>query len=312
MAASLSPRLYVILAKIETTQFTDPVPTGAANAILCKNLRFTPLRVSSEDRAIMRPYYGNSEQIPVSEEMSVTFDVEVAGSGTAGTAPKWAPLLRACGFAETLVAVTSAAYNPISAAFESVTLYGYRNGILYKGLGCRGTVVFNYAAKKLPEMSFTFTGKFSAVTDAAMPTTPDYTGFQSPKASIPTWTGTTTIGGFAALISAAQFDIGNQVVHGFWINQESLDILDRKPKGSLTVQATLIATHDYFTDVRNASLLAFTLTHGTVAGNRVKIDAPKMQLVDIAEGDFEGALAYTFGTTLNPNAGNDEFIVTCT
>src|SRR6266576_235483 len=113
MAASLSPRLYVILAKIETTQFTDPVPTGAANAILCKNLKFSPLKVTSEDRAIMRPYYGNSEQIPVSEEMSVTFDVEVAGSGTAGTAPKWAPLIRACGFAETLVAVTSAAYNPI-------------------------------------------------------------------------------------------------------------------------------------------------------------------------------------------------------
>lgn len=310
--ASLSPRLYVILAKIEVTQFTDPVPTGAANAILCKNLKVTPLKVTSEDRAIMRPYYGNSEQIPVSEEAVLTFDVELAGSGTAGTAPKWAPLIRACGFAETLVAVTSAAYNPISAAFESVTIYAYRNGILYKFSGCRGNVKITMAAKKIPEMNYTFTGKYVAVSDAAMPTTPDYSGFLTPKASIPTWTGALTVNAYAALVSAFDFDVGNLVQHGFWINQESLDIMDRKPKGSITMQSTLIATNDVYTLVRNATLMVFTLTHGTIAGNKVKLDAPKMQLVDVNEVEFEGQLANQLTTAFMPNAGNDEFIVTCT
>src|SRR5690348_13502456 len=136
----MSPRKYVVLAKIEVTQFTDPVPVASANAILCKNLTYTPLRVENEDRAIERPYYGNSEQIPVLEEAVVEFDVEMAGSGAAGTAPKWGPLIRACSFAETIVASTSVAYNPISSAQESITLYINRDGRRGKLLGAMGNM----------------------------------------------------------------------------------------------------------------------------------------------------------------------------
>src|SRR5690242_2663263 len=112
----MSPKKYVVLAKIEVTQFTDPIPTGSANAILVKNLKLTPLKVSNEDRNVYRPYYGNSEQIPVMEEVSVEFDVEIAGSGTAGDAPKYGPLLRACAMAEVVTVGTDVVYNPISSA----------------------------------------------------------------------------------------------------------------------------------------------------------------------------------------------------
>ena len=73
-----SPKKFLVLAKIETTQFTDATPTAATDAILAKNLKVTPLRVESQDRALLRPYFGNSEQIPVMQEAVIEFDVNVS------------------------------------------------------------------------------------------------------------------------------------------------------------------------------------------------------------------------------------------
>ena len=308
----MSPKKYVILAKIEGTQFTDSTPTASADAILCKNLRFSPLKVSSEDRNIMRPYYGNSEQIPVMEEVTVEFDVEIAASGDAGVAPAYGALLRACAFAETVVADTSVTYNPISSAFEYVTIYVNRDGRLGKLLGAAGTVTLNFAAKTLPFYHFTFTGKYTPVTDSALPASPDYSAFLTPRASIPAWTGTLTVDSYAAKVSAFSVDMANEVSHALWMNQETLSITDRKPKGQITVQSVLVATKDYFASIRNASLVAFTLTHGNEAGNIVTVAAPKMQFVDHAEATFENNMADQFNLTFSPDTGNDEITIAMT
>ncbi len=305
-----SPKKYLVLAKIETTQFTDAAPAAATNAILAKNLKVTPLRVESQDRNLIRSYFGNSEQIPVMQDAMIEFDVEMAGSGAAGTAPKWGPLVQACGFAEVLTPSVSAAYNPVSSAFKYVTIYCYRDGVLYKLLGAHGSLSIDMAAKQIPHLKFKFTGKYSAVTDAAIPASPDFSGFQLPKASIPTWTGTATFDSFAAKLAACSIDMATEVSHAMWMNAESIEPTDRKPKGSLTVEAVTVATKDYFSLISAASSHVFTLTHGTVAGNKVKIDAPKMQLADMQEGEFSGYLTYQFSTTLNPNVGNDEIVIT--
>lgn len=305
-----SPKKYAILAKIETTQFTDSTPTGAANSILCKNLKVTPLRVESEDRNLMRPYFGISEKLPVMVEGVIEFDVEIAGAGAAGTAPKYGPLLRACSFSETISAGVDVQYSPLSGSFEFVTIYAYRDGVLYKFLGAHGSVSVNFAAKKLPEYHFRFVGKYTAVTDAAIPGTTDYSAFQQPKASIPTWTGAFTLGAYAAKAASLSIDMNNDISHAVWMNSETLSPVGRAPGGKMEVEAVTIATKDYFTLVQNATLSALVLTHGTVAGNIVQIDAPKVQLVDLNEGEFSGALTYAFGITLNPNSGNDEIKIT--
>ena len=305
-----SPKKFLVLAKIETTQFTDATPTAATDAILAKNLKVTPLRVESQDRALLRPYFGNSEQIPVMQEAVIEFDVEMAGSGAAGTAPKWGPLMQACGFAEVITPSVSAAYNPVSSAFKYATIYCYRDGVLYKLLGAHGSLSIDMAAKQIPHLKFKFVGKYTAVTDVAIPGSPVFTGFQLPKASIPTWTGTATFDSYASKLAAVSIDMATEISHAVWMNYETLEPTDRKPKGSLTVEAVTVATKNYFTLIEAASSHVFTLTHGTVAGNKVKIDAPKMQLADMSETEFSGSLAYQFSTTLNPSSGNDEIVIT--
>lgn len=379
------PRKTVILAKIESVYQTDPVPTPAANAILCLNLKITPLRVESEDRDLYRGYLGNSEKIPVMEESVTEFDVEIAGSGAAATAPKYGTLLRACALSETITAadvtgtaqagaakaITLAAgasandnaylgmlvtltggtgsgqsrtiiayngttkvatvdrtwvtnpdgtslyavkanvqYRPISSAFEAITIYTYRDSVLYRMNGVRGTVSLDFNAKRRPVFKFRFIGIYTPVTDAAAPTTADFTGFQTPRPSIPTWTPAISVHGYAAKTVSLSLDTAGDVQHAVWMNAESIEYVDRKPAGKLTVEAVTIATKDYFAALRAVTLDAVALRHGTEAGNSVLVTAGKVQLADIEETEVNGQLGYTMGATYNPDKGNDEFTIT--
>lgn len=118
---SLLNRKRTILAKIQPTPGTDSVPTGAANAILVRNLDIQPLNATIVSRDLVRAYYGNSDQLAASVSVGCSFEVELAGSGTPGTvAPAWGPLLRGCGYSETALAAaqTGTAVTP----FTSTTL----------------------------------------------------------------------------------------------------------------------------------------------------------------------------------------------
>lgn len=116
----LLSRKRLILSKIETTYATDSSPAGT-DAILVRNLDITPIEADVVSRDLIRPYLGNYDQLLAQTRVSITFEVEMAGSGTAGTAPKFNSLLRACGLAETILAapVTGSA---VAGATGSITL----------------------------------------------------------------------------------------------------------------------------------------------------------------------------------------------
>ena len=135
--ASVLTRRRLILAKIESVYGTDPTPTGASNAILVRNLEIQPLVAETVNRDLVRPYMGQADQLLARERVEVSFEVELAGSGAAGTAPAYGPILKACGLSETLVTSTSATYAPVSSSFSSVTIYYHEDGIRHKLTGCR-------------------------------------------------------------------------------------------------------------------------------------------------------------------------------
>jgi len=106
----LLTRKRLILAETESQYGTDPSP-GAADAVLVRDLSITPLQSDVVSRDLIRPYLGASEQLLANTRVECTFSVEMAGSGTAGTAPRYGSVLKACGMAETAVtpAVTGTA-----------------------------------------------------------------------------------------------------------------------------------------------------------------------------------------------------------
>jgi hypothetical protein len=96
----LLSRKRLLLTKIESTYATDSSPAGT-DAVLVRNLEITPIEADTVSRDLIRPYLGHSQQILSQARVSITFEVELAGSGTSGTASRVDSLLRACGLAAT-------------------------------------------------------------------------------------------------------------------------------------------------------------------------------------------------------------------
>lgn len=306
----LLTRKRTLLAKIETTYGVDAAPTDAANAILVSNLTITPIESEYVDRDLIRTYLGASEQLPAAVHAQVEFDCEIAGSGAAGTAPAWGPLLRACGFSETVTATVKVEYKPVSGAFESITIYVNVDGVLHKLLGARGTVSLALNARERPLFRFRFLGLFVAVADAAAPT-PTYTPWQRPLPVNKTNTPTLSLHGLAtAVMSELAIDAGVTPVFTSLVGAERVDITDRQMTGSITLEAVSVATKDWWSAVRNATLGAFQLVHGTAAGNKVRLDAPAVQLTTPRYADLDGVAMLSMAMRLLPSAGNDELTIT--
>ena len=310
---ALLSRKKIVLAKIETTYGTDPVPTGAANAILVRNLNLTPQDSDFVDRNLIRPYLGRSPQIPAGIRAMLEFEVELAGSGTAGTAPGWGVLLRACGCSETVVASTSVTYAPISSSFESATIYFNVDGVFHKITGARGTFSLQMSVKQIPVMKFTLTGIYNAVTDSAAPS-PTYTIFQTPLPVTNINTTPFTLHGYSAVMSELTMDLSANIVHRTLVGgSEQVLFTDRQPQGSITVEATTVAAMDWWTRAKNSTTGALSVTHGTVAGNKVTLAAPNLQLTKPTYSDMDGVQMLQMGLNYIPgSSGNDEFSIACT
>lgn len=299
-------RKRVILAKQEVSYGTDPTPTGAANAILVRNLAINPLGGETVDRDLVRPFLGQSEQLPSVFEVSIEFEVECQGAGAAGTAPAWGVLLKSCGFAETVTASTDVAYTPISDTLPSATFYVNVDGVLHKITGARGTVEIAIDAKGIPVMRFRFLGLFNAPTDTAAPV-PTFTPWKTPLVANSTNTPTFSLHGVNPVLQSLSINVNNTLVHRSLIGADSVLITDRKVSGQAMIEATLIATKDWYTVSKSATLAALQLIHGTVAGSKFKIDAPNVQVVNPRYAESDGVAMLQFDINLIPgSSGNDE------
>lgn len=300
-------RKATLLAKIESVYGSDSVPTGVANAILVSDLNINPMDMKTEDRALIRPFIGNSEQLPVGVSVKADFTVEIAGSGSLGVAPAWGPLIRAVGFAEIVTPSTKVEYSPVSANFESVTLYFNLDGVLHKITGARGTVSLGLTRDKRPAFKFVFTGVFNAVTDATSPTL-TLTAWKTPLPVSKTNTPTFSLHGYAAVMHELTLDMANNVVYRELINGTAGALItDRKPAGSVVMEAVTVATKDWWTSIKNVTTGALQLIHGTTAGNKVQIDAPNVQLINPQYQDQDGIAMLQCGLVYAPGAsGNDE------
>lgn len=302
-------RKTALLAKIETIYGTDAVPTGAANALVIRNATLTPLDADMVDRALVRPYFGSSPKLAVAARVQLDFEVELAGSGAAGTVPAWGALLRGCAFSETISAGVSVAYAPVSAAIESLTIYTFIDGIKHGLTGARGTVDLDVTAKGIPVLKFKFTGLYVAPADVANPTLTT-TAWQTPLPVNNANTSGFSLHGYAGILQALTMSIANKVAYRNLVGEESVQITDRAPTGSCTITAVPIGTKDFFTLAKNATLGALAITHGTVAGNKVTIAAPQVQVVKPTYGDQDGIRMLQMGLELVPSAGNDEITIT--
>lgn len=304
-----SMKNMLLLAKAQPTIDVDPVPTAALNAMLVRSMGPTIIKAEFVKRNLLRGYKGNFASLAVGVHRMIECEVELAGSGAAGTAPKWAPLLMACDFSETLLAATSATYQPVANG-SLATLYGYVDDVMFKMTNCKGSVSFELNSKNIPVMKYRFLGEYSTITDATNPTGQVFTGFQKPltvgKANTPTFTAF----GYSPVVQNFSFDVANALSYRELIGAAGPYVADRMPTGSATVEMPLVSAANFGELVRLGSETALNVTHGTTAGNIVTVSLPKVQLTSepTISNDNEVAMV-GLQYSVNPNAGNDEIVL---
>ena len=310
-------RNSVILAKVEATYGVDSTPTGVANALLVSNLSPVKINANNVNRDLVRPYLGGSEQLFGSASLEISFDVELAGSGAAGTAPAYGPLLLACAFAETVTAATRVDYVPMSdmSTMKSATIYYYADGELHKLLGARGDVTIKMGVGERPIMSFKFVGIDGGKTAAALPAA-TLTAWKAPLVvSDPntadvllgcTYNAGALTGGTAYPSKGLEFAMGNAVAFTALIGGESVELTQRDVTGKVSMELTAAQAVTFFGSVKANTLQGIGMVHGTTAGYKVLLHAPNAQLIDMAQADNNGRIAYDFGVRAIPSAGNDD------
>lgn len=305
-----SMRKTLILAKIQPITGTDAVPTADLNAILCRSTNITPVTAEFADRNLIRPYFGNGGKVATTQYSQIEFEVELAGSGTAGTAPAFSPLLRAAGLAETITEAVDVQYQPVSDALELMTVYAYLDGILHKMVDCRASMSIDISSRAIPFLKFTVMGAYAPITDSANPTGVDYTMFTRPlgvnKANTPTW----ELHGYTGALQSFTMDFANQMSWTSRIGREGAEISDRTPTGNAILELPTIAGLNWPSLVISGAEDAFSITHGTVAGNIAQIDLPKVQITDPSYSDADGVAMLNLALQIQPDAGNDELVLT--
>lgn len=308
-------RNAAILAKIETTYGTDPVPTGAANAMLISNLSVNPLNANNVSRDLINTYFGGSEQLVGNAFLEASFDIEVAGSGAAGTAPAWGALLRACGFAEAITASTRVDYTPITNVLDSVTIYYHDDGVLHKLLGARGSFDLKMGVGERPVFSFKFQGLDGGISAVANPAL-TLTAFKTPlvvtdanTADINigcTYSAGALVGGSPYTSRGLEVSVGNAVAFTPLLGAETIDLTNRDMTGHIDLDLTAANEVTFMGTVKANTKQGIGIIHGTVAGYKVLVHAPSAQLINPSKQDVNGRRLLGYDMRLIPSAGNDE------
>ncbi len=308
----LLSRKRQLLLKKESSYATDPTPTGSANAVIVSDLNIEPVQSDEVSRDLIRGYLGNYETLLANTRVNVTFDVEIAGSGTAGTSPQYGAALESCGLAVTTVANTSNTYAPVSTSFSSCTIYCNIDGVRHKVTGCRGSFSLSVEVNQIPKISFSLTGIYNAPTDTSAPTC-TYQKQADPLLFKNGNTSAFSLFSYAGALQSWSFDMNNDTAYRELVGgTKEVIITDRKPSGSATVEAVALGTHNFFTDSTGASTGTNTWLHGTTAGNRVTVSCPTSDLGAPTYSDSDGVQMLTLPFVATPNNGNDELSIAYT
>ena len=306
-------RNRILLAREESVYGTDPTPNVGSHAIEAMNIKVN-YQGDLLPRDIVRSNISPVNPVLGKRWVEVTFDCELKGSGTRGTAGRIGDLLEACSMAETASAGSSVTYVPTSSSQKSVTIYVYNNdtgsSVLHKITGAVGTFSIKLTAGQYGVLSFSFKGIYNLPSDVATPANPTYESTTPPIVESCSF----TLNSSSALIAQEMsLDLGNEIVSRDDINSanaiKAFLVSNRNPKGSFNPEAMLVASYAFYADWVAASQRALSIVLGATSGNIITITAPKVTIDSIADGERDRVLVKDIPFTLGQNTGNDELSI---
>ena len=300
----LNARKKYVAVKIENTAGTAESLSDSDFALLAfdpqinQNTSFT-----SRTPAGMGP--GQLKGVPEERMGTASFQIEVKGSGTAGTLPKWAEqALIASGFKDDGTGVL----NPIIALADQkpATIGIYEDGLLKKLRGAMANATIEGEFGKRALISFEFSGIWVAPSDMGTEPAPTLPSESPLRVAAATF----NIASAAKKISNFSLDLGNDIQMRPSVADESglahAYLADRAPTISFDPEADLVANDDVFGDWIGGTEAALSINLGSTSGNQVGISGDRLQYIDPQETTRQGMIAHEMSAQLNAASGNDE------
>ena len=195
----------------------------------------------------------------------------------------------------------------LSAAYDSVTMWVYKDSIAWKPAGCRGDVKFSCNPGKPFLANFTMQGLYVEPADVAFPSSVTDTGTHT----LVCMGGAFSIDSYTAVVRSLEFGLGCAVATRETIGAASpalqsvagVGITGREPTVTIVVEAVKASVQDYFADfaatgdrATSEIELSYVMTD---AGSNTKctITMSKLEILNIVPGDDNGFMTYTITAT---------------
>lgn len=307
---------YALLAaKKEATYNFEIVPTLAANAILTRNLKWTPVEVDMLERDLDLASRGATPGVPTNKRQPFSFECELQGGGAAGTAPRWMELLEACGMAAPVLTATVKAEQRFAlpgVALSSLTAYSWTGNQFHKTTGARGDFGFDFSAGRFPFLNVDYTGLIPATFPRGVlaPGVPTFTAWPDPL-EVNTANTSFTLDGYAAVLKTFKGSANADIKLRNLVGANYIQRGNHKMRVTLEIEAPSYNSKDYFATLSTGSRIAVQLVHGTVAGFIVQIDSANLQITKISQSKEDDILMYSIEAMLTiTGAGADDLLLT--
>lgn len=306
-------RNRLALVKAESTYNTNPSP-AATDALLFTELDVEPLALELLERETIQTYFGNRQSVVGQRSVPISATVEMAGSGTAGTAPRYGAMLKASGLGETIVADTSVTYAPVADSFSSYAMDFYiDNGSRQAIGGIRGTAELSLSVGSIPTIAFSHMGIWSAPTAVSRPSE-TYSAQAAPVVVNADNTATVTVHGFSACMTEFSLSLGVEMVFEQKAGcTKQVRLTDRKTTGSITIELPAFATKDFIAAASAQTESTITWVHGGTAGNIITFTADQAAFDSPTFVESDSVTHITLPFRLMPtSSGNDDFTLAFT
>jgi hypothetical protein len=293
-------------------------PTFAAtDALIASGIEITPLQGDLVERVQADGEAGRvASPVMARKNAALKFNLELAGSGTAGVLPAWSPLVEACGavFSTVTGVSNTASEASLNGSLAFADFRVLMAGRDYRCHGARGNLVLTLTAGELPTMEATMQGLFTQPVTQAM-ISPTYSASQARSVIVDAQnTPTVQIGPSGSLISRCitsfTLDFGVTVTYfsDAGCTSPEIRITSRQPTTSITYRETTLEDFNVFnfSASDNPPIHQFKIVHGP-AGSRSTIEIPRLTYGQPSHESVEGVL-YT-SVPLQPQrvAGNPSF-----
>lgn len=287
----------------------DPSATPA-KAIETERFSITPIEGEELKREIDNGMLGAKPSLLSGVYVMIEFDVAMAGSGTAGTAVPYAPLIMGCGFAENDLSGDvdpRMEYDPVDESFSALSFHTWYGGNWHKLLGARGSLSVKSPIPGQAYWHFKFMGLFVPISESAVPAR-DYTAFKQP---VPTGATNTEVTVHGKIVACNDFnlDLNGALSYDETSAAQEIYLSDREVKGSMVIETPVVGSGglDVFARALDRATGALLFEQGVTSGNIINISGPALEVGKVSyDGEKKKSRINMPYTLLPTSAGNDD------